>query len=292
MSQLEQLQLGNAQPGNEWAKNADKALRLFSDSLIKLLNKGLKFIDNNDIDFVTVTTSAVAGTEVAVSHSLKRTPAGYLIASKDKAGIVYDGSTAWSSSSIYIKGSVASITTKLIIFQGVMENEILNTGECQIEKIREIDDSPEAIRKKILQFEEELAKLPGVQFGDQDDCPLKHSFGNGIYMREIFIPKGKLGVGKLHKHDHPNVLMVGDVTVITEHGGTERLKAPKAMISKAGTKRALFAHEDSIWITFHNVGEERNLDTIEDIVIAKTYNELPDSVKRELGLDEKRMVIL
>ena len=161
--------------------------------------------------------------------------------------------------------------------------------ETQLDEL-EVQKHPNGIRDKILEFESLLANLPRVQFGDQDDCPMRHSFGNGIYMREIFIPKGKFGVGKLHKHDHPNVLMLGEVTVITEHCGVQRLRAPMSMISKAGTKRVLFAHEDSVWITFHNVGEERDLVKIEDMVIAKNYNELPDSVKSGLGIAERKMV--
>lgn len=141
--------------------------------------------------------------------------------------------------------------------------------------------SPEILRQKICSFEEGLSKIPGVQFGDQDDCPLKHSFGDGIYMREIFIPKGKILVGKIHKHSHPNVLMKGEVSVVTEFDGVKRLKAPVSMISEAGTKRVVYAHEDTIWITFHNVGEERDIDKIEDRVITKTYEELPES-KREV----------
>lgn len=130
------------------------------------------------------------------------------------------------------------------------------------------------IRDRLFELENAISQLPNAVFGDSSLCPLKHSFGHGIYMREIFIPAGTILTGKIHRHSHPNVLLEGEVIVVTEHGGREHLKAPLAMISQAGTKRAVYALTDTRWITFHNVGEERDLDKIEDIVIAKSYEQL------------------
>ena len=127
-------------------------------------------------------------------------------------------------------------------------------------------------RNKILRFEEELANIPEAFFGDSDNCPLTHKFAPGVYVREIFIPKGTCVVGKIHKHDHPNFLMSGEVLVVTEHEGREHLKAPLSVISKAGTKRVVYALEDTIWITVH-VTHETDLDKIEEHVIAKDFEE-------------------
>jgi quercetin dioxygenase-like cupin family protein len=109
---------------------------------------------------------------------------------------------------------------------------------------------------------------------------LKHNFAEGVYVREIFIPKGSLIVGKIHKHSHPNFLMKGEVSVLTEEG-PKRLKAPLSMISPAGTKRVVYAHEDTVWITVH-VTKKTNLKKIEKDIIAKTYAELPDADKEVL----------
>jgi quercetin dioxygenase-like cupin family protein len=131
------------------------------------------------------------------------------------------------------------------------------------------------IRENIVEFEKQLGKIPGAFFGDSETCPLKHSFAPGVYVREIFIPKGTLIVGKIHKHAHPNFLMKGEVSVYTEDGGIERLKAPLSMISPAGTKRVVYAHEDTLWITVH-VTNETDLKNIEEQVIAKNYGELAE----------------
>jgi len=133
------------------------------------------------------------------------------------------------------------------------------------------------IREKILNAENKIANMKGAKFGDY--LPLKHTFADGAYVREIFIPKGELIVGKIHKHSHPNFLMSGEVSVLTEEGA-KRLKAPMSMISPAGTKRIVFAHEDTVWVTIH-VTNETNLGMIENEIIAKSYDELlPEYVQK------------
>lgn len=137
-------------------------------------------------------------------------------------------------------------------------------------------------REKLMVFQEELAKQPGAFFGDNDSCPLTHKFAPGVYVREIFIPKGTCVVGKIHKHEHPNFLMSGDVLVVTEGEGRQHLKAPLSMISKAGTKRIVFALEDTVWITVHAT-EETDLKKIEDFVIAKSYEDYEQFKQLEQG---------
>ena len=145
----------------------------------------------------------------------------------------------------------------------------------------------ETIREKILDFEEILKEHPDVFLGDTINCPLKHSFSDGIYVREIFIPKGTVLTGKIHKHAHPNFLMMGEVSVITEEGGRERLKAPMSMISPPGTKRVVFAITDVIWITIHhNPKNHTNLDKLEDMVIAKNYLEY----KNFRGISDRKTI--
>ena len=128
-------------------------------------------------------------------------------------------------------------------------------------------------REDIMTLEGAISKVPGAVFGDSDLMPLKHSFAEGVYVREIFIPKGMVLTGKIHRHSHPNFLMSGEVLVVTEFGGREHLKAPLSMISKAGTKRAIIALEDTVWITVH-VTSETDLEKIEGYVIAPNYEAL------------------
>lgn len=145
-------------------------------------------------------------------------------------------------------------------------NELEPVKQTEVAELRKVG------REDILLFEEQLAKVPGAKFGDMDECPLTHEFADGVYVRTIFIPKGMIIVGKIHRHSHPNFLLKGDVSVVTESGGIQRIKAPMAMISPAGTKRVVFTHEDTVWTTVH-VTEETDLAKIEEVVIAKSFDE-------------------
>ncbi|MCX5726879.1 MAG: hypothetical protein NT030_06900, partial [Candidatus Saganbacteria bacterium] len=129
-------------------------------------------------------------------------------------------------------------------------------------------------RSAILDFQKRLFSVPGCGFGDLPECPLKHSFADNCYVREIFIPKDMVIVGKIHKHSHPNFLLSGEVTVFTEEKGLQRLKGPLSMISSAGTKRVLYSHTDLVWVTVHyNPTNTKDIGQLEDEIIAKSYEE-------------------
>lgn len=131
------------------------------------------------------------------------------------------------------------------------------------------------VREKVLVLEEKMKALPGAMIGD---CfPLKHTFVDGAYVREITMPKGAIVVSKIHKVCHPYFILKGDVSVLTEEGVT-RLKAPYSGITLAGTKRVLYMHEETIWVTVH-VTKEKNLDLIEEEIISRSFEEanlIPD----------------
>ena len=138
-------------------------------------------------------------------------------------------------------------------------------------------------REKITGFADTLMKMPGITLGDNANCPLKHSFVDGIYVREIFMPAGTVCVGKIHRHAHPNFLMKGRVTVVTEEGGMSELKAPLSMISPAGTQRAVYVHEDATWFTIHNNPDNlTDLEELEELIIAKSFDEITDVIESEV----------
>ena len=127
----------------------------------------------------------------------------------------------------------------------------------------------------IANFREKVFQLQDFMDGVEAkaDCPVKHIFAPGVYAREIFIPAGSLVVGKIHKHAHLNFITKGRVKVATETGARE-YEAPYTFVSEVGTKRAVYAIEDTIWTTIH-VTDETDLEKIEDYVIAKSYDDLP-----------------
>lgn len=130
-----------------------------------------------------------------------------------------------------------------------------------------------ARRAQIAWFERALSEYAAAQGLPQVDLPLKHTFTKGAYVREITLPAGAVIVGKLHRHEHLNFISRGDVTVVTEAGGVERLRGPVTMISPAGTKRVVYVHEETVWTTVH-VTDETDLKKIEAETIAPNYTAL------------------
>jgi len=126
---------------------------------------------------------------------------------------------------------------------------------------------------KIFELEEKLKEY------EQVNLDVKHHFGGGIYARELLIPKDTVLTGKMHTHEHLNIMLSGDITVSTETG-TKRINKPCVITSKPGTKRAGYAHEDTIWITFHAT-KETDLAVIESIFIADNPQEFIEQLKKE-----------
>lgn len=101
------------------------------------------------------------------------------------------------------------------------------------------------------------------------EIPVKNYFSKGVYAREIFIPKGTTLTGKVHKYENLNIMSKGDMSVLMEDGSVQRVQAPFTVVSPPGTRRAAYAHEDTIWTTIHGT-EETDLEKIEATFIAQT----------------------
>jgi hypothetical protein len=139
-------------------------------------------------------------------------------------------------------------------------------------------------RQDILTVQNGLNKMieDGVVESTLEDCIVKHYFapkdekyGCCTYAREMLIPKGTLIIGKIHKHEHLNIISKGKVIVYTEFG-EKHLEGPVTFVSEIGLKRSVYAIEDTLWTTIHLtqfVGEE-NLDKIEQEVIAPDYEQM------------------
>lgn len=131
-------------------------------------------------------------------------------------------------------------------------------------------DQRAEMRGKILALEAAMFAMPEHHV----EIKTTHHFAPGIYMREIFIPKGTTLTGKIHKTEHLNIVSHGRLTVWTEDG-MKTLAASMVIKSQPGTKRVGFAHEDTVWITVHpNLTDERDTDKIEEMLIAKTFEEV------------------
>ena len=73
----------------------------------------------------------------------------------------------------------------------------------------------------------------------QIECPLKHTYPEGMYVREIFAPAGSIITSRIHKFDHPFFLLQGKLTVISETEGLVTYTAPMYGITLPQTRRAI-----------------------------------------------------
>ena len=163
-----------------------------------------------------------------------------------------------------------------------MGNDIANIFETDKSLTRQ------EFRSGVLDLEEAIKKNEGVLIGNNDTAPLKHTFADGMYIREIFIPKGFVVTGKIHKHKHPSFLLKGSVLVVTEENGKEVLTAPLSMVSASGTKRALFSLTDLVWVTVHNnPTNTRDIEELEREIAVDTFEQYDVYVKKQGKLPQK-----
>jgi len=125
-------------------------------------------------------------------------------------------------------------------------------------------------RESITEMQEQLESVPDNKHWE-NDFPLEHTFAPGAYARTILIPAGHVIIGKIHKHAHLNIISEGRVEVATQDGPVEYV-GTAIFTSTPGTKRLVYAHEDTIWTTIH-VTDETDVDKIEDEIIAKSFEE-------------------
>lgn len=137
-------------------------------------------------------------------------------------------------------------------------------------------------------FIEQRAEVHAIEefmrSGTPVDMPVKHYFSQGVYARELFIPKGTVLTGKIHKYENLNIMSKGELSVLTQDG-VKRVKAPFTIVSPAGTKRIAYAHEDTIWTTIHGTFET-DVDVIESIFIAQNEQEFLEFAQKQLEVKE------
>lgn len=94
------------------------------------------------------------------------------------------------------------------------------------------------------------------------ECPLKHVFLKGVYIRQIFMPavtinsqgeaKGTVIMSKVHGTTHPYIVTEGEAAVYNkadEFLGI--ITAPYIAMTIPGTRRILQIMEDCYWLTVH-----------------------------------------
>jgi quercetin dioxygenase-like cupin family protein len=117
-----------------------------------------------------------------------------------------------------------------------------------------------------MDLERKMRQLP------QLPIPVKHYFADGVYAREILIPKGSIITGLIHRQSQINFCLKGRISIVTEEGEKE-FCAGDTIVSPPGTKRAAYAWEETIWTTVLGT-HLQDVEAIEATLVCQSFEEL------------------
>ena len=122
-----------------------------------------------------------------------------------------------------------------------------------------------ALQERIETLENILLDGPTLEM------PTDDQFADGVYVRTLFMPKGAVVVGRVHLRECVNIMISGDITLLTVDGPV-RFKAPQIFKSAAGTKKVAYINEDTAWATTHSL-EPMSPDEAMDALSVPTFKQ-------------------
>ena len=125
-------------------------------------------------------------------------------------------------------------------------------------------------RMGVKQVHENIKNLPG-SFGP-DPFPLTHTFAGGMYVRYLTVPPRALTVTRIHKQEHVFFLLKGTISVLTEDG-VKKFTAPHFGITKVGTQRIIWHHDEVIFVTVHATPETTR-EAAEEKIFTEDFSEI------------------
>ena len=109
----------------------------------------------------------------------------------------------------------------------------------------------------------------------------KHSFADGVYIREMKMKQGQLGFSAIHKHSYGFFLLSG-VLASSKEEGIEEFVAPCYIISPQGAKRIVYAIEDCVITTVHaNPTNTEDLNELAKINVMFDWDEYEEYLKNK-----------
>jgi quercetin dioxygenase-like cupin family protein len=97
------------------------------------------------------------------------------------------------------------------------------------------------------------------------DLGISHHFSDGVYARQMMLPKDHFAVTHAHEYDHLSILASGRVTVEID-GNAEEFAAPACINIAAGKHHRIVALEDSVWFCIHAT-DETDPDNLDEVLI-------------------------
>jgi len=145
-------------------------------------------------------------------------------------------------------------------------------------------------KDKVTQIEEYLTSIAdgknivvgnGNELIYPDMWEYKHSFADGIYIREMKMKQGQLGFSAIHKHSYGFFLLSG-VLASSKEEGVEEFIAPCYIVSPRGAKRIVYAIEDCVITTVHaNPTNTQDLKEIEQSNVVFNWDDYEEYLKNK-----------
>ena len=111
-----------------------------------------------------------------------------------------------------------------------------------------------------------------VVVGNSDMFPLNHSFSEGVYIREMLMPKDGLIVGKIFKCSHHFILLKGKLLITMPGEETKIHTAPSWFTCTSSVRRVLLSLEDTVFMNIlPNPDNETNIDILEERLLEDNY---------------------
>jgi hypothetical protein len=94
----------------------------------------------------------------------------------------------------------------------------------------------------------------GLLQGRQEEAPVIHRFGPGLYIREVHMPAGCFAVGRKQRFPHVNIVLKGKVEIFSSNGTSRIIEAPAFFIGEPGQKTG-YVLEDTVWQNIYATNE-------------------------------------
>lgn len=147
-----------------------------------------------------------------------------------------------------------------------------------------------SMRDKIKKLMEAFKAINPEGVTTAAEYPLHHEIRNGVYVRTIFMPKGHLVIGKIHRYENVTIIKKGGAFVVSEnHPKVQVFAAGDQIVIPPMNANVLITFDDTEWTTIHPLSE--NFETVEQIeehLIIPTHEQLEQEFKVALLEDTSK----
>ena len=144
-------------------------------------------------------------------------------------------------------------------------------------------------RERVEELQKIVSNINGAEAREDDKEVLypswtkyNHYFSDGLYVREMFCPKGYLAFTVIHNTANPLFMMKGTMAISSEDG-VQELVAPTFVLTKPGTKRICYFLEDTVCVTVHpNPDGLTDLDEVERKMFSGDWERYDETLKQDV----------